>query len=184
MNKQGSRRYSLGRLLRKIPQRNKTKKGRKINSTNAIAIKMTDLNLLLAELVDSIFQQGLENQFGVLDNLREVTFILSRGSTNSPVPHSNPLHVYESSLAGTRRRKKCQCRKSSNPDKLTRRIELMELFIAKAVLIKGYTCVQLEEGQATGNIAKYREIELMYSELTLLEVRSVTYLQLKFQTSA
>ena len=148
MNKQGSRRYSLGRLLRKIPQRNKTQKACKINSTNAIAIKMTDLNLLLAELVDSIFQQGLENQFGVLDNLREVTFILSRGSTNSPVPHSNPLHVYESSLAGTRRRKKCQCRKSSNPDKL------MVLFITKAVLIKGYMCVQLEEGQAKGNIAK------------------------------
>lgn len=153
MNKQGSRRYSLGRLLRKIPQRNKTKKGCKINSTNAIAIKMTDNNLLPAELVDSIFQQGLENQFGVLDNLREGTFILSRGSPKSPVPHSNPLHVYESSLAGTIR-EKCQCRKSSNPDKLTCRIKLMVLFIAKAVLIKGYMCVQLEEGQAKGNIAK------------------------------
>ena len=94
MNKQGSRRYSLGRLLRKIPQRNKAKKGCKINSTNAIAIKMTDINLLPAELVDSMFQQGLENQFGVLDNLREVTFILSRGSPKSPVPHSNPLHVH------------------------------------------------------------------------------------------
>ena len=30
----------------------------------------------------------------------------------------------------------------------------MVLFIAKAVLIKGYMCVQLEEGQAKGNIAK------------------------------
>ena len=62
---------------------------------------MMDLNLLPAELVDGIFQQGLENQFGVLDILREVTFSLSRGIPKSPVPHSSPLHVYERSLAGT-----------------------------------------------------------------------------------
>lgn len=76
MSKQGGRRYSLGSMLRKIPQRNKRKKSRRINSTNAITIKIMDLNFLLAELVDSIFQQGLENQFGALDILREVTFHL------------------------------------------------------------------------------------------------------------
>lgn len=74
MNKQSGRRYSLGSLLRKIPQRNKRVKGFKINSTATIAVKLTDLHLFLAELVDNIFQQGLENQFCVLDILREVTF--------------------------------------------------------------------------------------------------------------
>lgn len=60
----------------------------------------------------------------------------------------------------------------------------MVLFITKVVLVKGYVCVQLEEGQAKENVDKWSEIELMYSELMLLEVRSVTCLQLKFQTSA
>ena len=120
---------------------------------------MMDLNLLPAELVDGIFQQGLENQFGVLDILREVTFSLSRGIPKSPVPHSSPLHVYERSLAGTvgskkKKKKKRQGRNSPNPDKLTCRIKLVVLFIAKVVLVKGYMCVQLEEGQAKENVDK------------------------------
>lgn len=61
---------------------------------------------------------------------------------------------------------------------------LMVLFITKVVLVKGYLCVQLEEGQVKGKIDNWSEIEPLYSELMLLEVRSVTYLQLKFQTSA
>lgn len=65
----------LGEPIKNIPKRNRGK-GCKINSTNALAIKIMYLNLLLAKLVDSIFQQGLENQFGVLDILREVTFRL------------------------------------------------------------------------------------------------------------
>lgn len=77
---------------------------------------------------------------------------MSRGIPKSPVPRSNPLHVYESALAETVRRKKCQGRKSSNPDKLTCRIMLMVLFITKVVLVKGYLCVQLEEGQVKGKI--------------------------------
>lgn len=66
----------LGDPVFKIPKRTKRGKGYEINSTNTIAIKIVDLNLLLAKLVDSIFQQDLENQFALLDILREVTFRL------------------------------------------------------------------------------------------------------------
>lgn len=109
------------------------------------------LNLLLAKLVDSIFQQGLENLFSVLDILRKVTFRLVMYIPKSPVPCSNPLHVYESALAGTVRGK-CQHRNSSNPNMWTCSIKLMVLFITKVVLVKGYVCVQLEEGKAKGNV--------------------------------
>lgn len=109
-----------------------------------------DLNLLLPKLVDSTFQQGLENLFGVLDILREVTFRLVMYISKSPVPYSNPLHIYESALAGTVGGK-CPHRKSFNPNMRTC-IRLMVLFITKLGLVKSYMCVQLEEGKAKGNV--------------------------------
>lgn len=101
MNKQCGRRYTLGSLLKNTPKRNKRGKGCKINSTNALAIKIVYFNLLLAKLVDGIFQQGLENQFGVLDILREVTFRLVTWDSQESISSFQSLHVYESALART-----------------------------------------------------------------------------------
>lgn len=139
-NEQSGRRYSLGSLLRKIPQRNKRVKGFKINSTATIAVKLTDLHLFLAELVDNIFQQGLENQFCVLDILREVTFSLVTWGSQESSSSFQSTPCLLNCISWNIKKKKSQCRKSSNPDKLTCRIKFMVLFIAKVVLVKSYVC--------------------------------------------